>query len=72
MERQYSQHKSQKHWRKRKDQGNMIIITIITMTRTMTEIDDTAEVGHTVKIDHETTTEMTIERKLLGDPKLET
>ena len=46
---------------KRKDQGNVIIITIITMT--MTGID------HIVEIDHETTTEMTIEKKITGGVK---
>ena len=60
MERQYSQYKSPKHLRK--DQGNIIIITITIITMTMTEID------HIVEIDHESTTEMTIE-KIIGRSK---
>ena len=39
------------------------------MTMTTTEIDHTAEIGHIVEIDHETTTEMTIEKKIIGISK---
>ena len=36
---------------------------------TITEIDHTTEIGHIVEIDHETTTEMTIEKKIIGISK---
>ena len=35
----------------------------------MTGIDHTAEIDHIVEIDHETTTEMTIEKKIIGRSK---
>ena len=40
---------------------------------TMTEIvGPQAEIDHIVEIDHGTTTEMTIEKKIIGGPKSET
>ena len=40
------------------------------MTMTMSGIDHTAEVDHIVEIDHDTTTEMTIEKKIIGRSKI--
>ena len=40
------------------------------MTMTMTEIvDPETEIDHIVEIDHKTTTEMTIEKKIIGRSK---
>ena len=58
---------------KRKDQGHIIITitTIITMTMTMTEIvGSEKEIDLIVEIDHETTTQMTIEKKITGRIKI--
>ena len=59
MEKWYPQYKPQKHWEKRKDQGNIIItiITIINMIMTMTEIlGSETEIDHIAETDHRITT----------------
>ena len=37
---------------------------------TMTGIDNTAEVDHIAEIDHKTTTEITIEKNIIGTSKI--
>ena len=36
---------------------------------TMTGIDHTTEIDHIVELDHKTTTEMTVEKKIIGRSK---
>ena len=68
MEKQYPQYKPQKQWRKDQENIIMITITITNITMTMIEtvgqetgINHTTEIDHIVEIDHETTIKITIE-----------
>ena len=66
MDGRYVQCKPKKYQRKGKDRGSRTITITIATTMTMTEI-----IGPQAETDHETTTEMTIGKKIIGDPESE-